>query len=74
MVGQHATGTELADDCWQFTGERVDIAPTLIILSVFQNGEVDARILLTKPFEPFVVASVARNEDAARTVDEVGSP
>ena len=59
VVGQHPAGTEFADDRWQFAGKGVDIMPPLIILSVFQNGEVDVWILLAKCLEPFVVATVA---------------
>ena len=48
VVGHHTAGAKFADDRGQFAGQDVDIVPPLIVLSVFQNGEIDARILLAK--------------------------
>jgi hypothetical protein len=50
------------------------MAPPLIVLSVFKDGEVDVWILLAKRLESFIVATVTRDKDAARAVNEVRSP
>jgi len=63
VVGQHTAGTEFADDRWQLAGKCVDMALHLIVLSVFNDGEVDVWILLAKRLESFIVATVTNMPD-----------
>ena len=45
MIGQHAGGSQVFDGLRQFARQGVDVVPTLVVLAVLHDGEVDAGIV-----------------------------
>ena len=46
VIGQNSGGTEVTDGRRQFAGQGVDIVPSLVVLPVLHNGEVDTWVFL----------------------------